>query len=336
MNQPYPLKIDAYSHIAPKRFRDRLAKIAPKECAYAIDAIPAVWDLDRRFKMMDRYQGLVQVIAPSRPALESAAPGKAIDLAKVANDEIARLVADYPERFPAGVACLPLNNIKAASKEIDRAIKELRLRGVLIYSPINDKPLDLPEFEPLYEKMAKYDLPILIHPMRNPDYPDYRTEKESKYRLYNMLGWPYETMAAMTRLAFSGIFERYPNLKFITHHCGGGIPFYAERIKQFQEIAEFKRGISYFQNLTKAPLDYYRMFYADTAIYGNAPALMCGHAFFGADRLLFGVDFPLGDLENGTRNYRQTINAIEEMNISAEDKKKIYEDNARKIYRLPI
>jgi len=78
------------------------------------------------------------------------------------------------------------------------------------------------------------------------------------------------------------------------------------------------------------------MFYADTAIYGNTSALMCGHAFFGADHVLFGIDFPLGDVENRDRNYRQTINALEAMDISEEDKKKIYEDNARKLMRLPI
>jgi predicted TIM-barrel fold metal-dependent hydrolase len=78
------------------------------------------------------------------------------------------------------------------------------------------------------------------------------------------------------------------------------------------------------------------MFYADTALYGNAPALMCGNAFFGADHLFFAIDFPLGDMEYGVRNYRQTINAIEEMNISDEDRKKIYEGTARKLFRLPI
>jgi len=78
------------------------------------------------------------------------------------------------------------------------------------------------------------------------------------------------------------------------------------------------------------------MFYADTAIYGNPTALMCGITFFGIDQVLFGIDFPLGDTEFGDRNYRQTINAIEELNITDEDKKKIYEDNARKLMRLPI
>jgi aminocarboxymuconate-semialdehyde decarboxylase len=78
------------------------------------------------------------------------------------------------------------------------------------------------------------------------------------------------------------------------------------------------------------------MFYNDTALYGSTPALMCAHGFFGADHLLFGVDMPLGDMQFGNRNYRQTINAIEAMNISDEDRKKIYEDTAKKLYRLPI
>jgi predicted TIM-barrel fold metal-dependent hydrolase len=88
--------------------------------------------------------------------------------------------------------------------------------------------------------------------------------------------------------------------------------------------------------LRKEAIEYYKMFYADTAIYGNPSALMCGYTFFGADHLVFGVDFPLGDTENGDRNYRQTINAIEQMDISDADRKKIYEDNARSLMRLPI
>jgi len=289
-----------------------------------------------RFRIMDKYEGLVQVITPSWPSVELAAPKSAVDLAMALNDEMAELVAQYPERFPAAVAGLPMNDMDAALKETDRAIKQLRMRGVLIYTPVADKPLDAPEFMPLYEKMSQYNLPILIHPMRNPDYPDYRTETESKYRLYNTFGWPYETTAAMTRLIFSGVLEKYPNLKIVTHHCGGMVPYFSERIKQFQDLGEFRWGLKYFDRLTKPPIDYYKMFYADTALYGNTSALMCGFTFFGADHLLFGIDMPLGDMEFGNRNYRQTINAIEEMSITDEDRTKIYEENARNLYRLPV
>jgi aminocarboxymuconate-semialdehyde decarboxylase len=220
-------------------------------------------------------------------------------------------------------------------KEVDRAINELMFRGVLIYTPINGKPLDSPEFMPLYEKMSQYDLPILIHPMRSIDYPDYITENASKYRIFSTFGWPYETTVAMTRLVFSGILERYPNLKVVTHHCGGMVPYFEQRIIQFHDTAERRRE-KHKLGLTKAPIEYFKMFYNDTAIDGNTPALMCAYGFFGADHLLFGADMPLGDSQLGYRNYRQTINAIKQMDISDGEKTKIFEGNARKLLRLPI
>ena len=337
MNEPCPLKIDAFSHVAPKKFRERLRKVNPDKCAYMVDTVPPLYDLDARFRIMDRYENLVQVIAPAWPSVEDvASPSVALELARVLNDEMAELVRTYPDRFVAAVACLPMNDMDAALKEADRAIRDLRFRGVLIYTPINDKPLDSPEFMPLYEKMSLYDLPLLIHPMRNPDYPDYRTENAARYKTASLFGWPYETTIAMTRLIFSGVLEKWPNLKFVTHHCGAMVPYFSERIKQFYDIDEMRRGEKYFQGLTKAPVDYYRMFYADTALYGNAPALMCGHDFFGPERLLFGIDMPLGDLEFGMRNYRQTINAIDAMAISEEAKKMLYVENARRVYRLPV
>jgi aminocarboxymuconate-semialdehyde decarboxylase len=165
------------------------------------------------------------------------------------------------------------------------------------------------------------------------DHPDYLTEKVSRYNMFSLFGWPYDTTSAMARLVFSGIMEKYPNLKIVTHHLGGMVPFYAERIRQFTQISRVGQEKLY---LKKDCIDYFRMFYADTAIYGNPTALTCGVTFFGADHVLFGIDFPLGDSEHGDRNYRQTINAIEAMGLSDEDKKKIYEDNARKLMRLPI
>ena len=125
----------------------------------------------------------------------------------------------------------------------------------------------------------------------------------------------------MTRLAIGGILEKYTNLKMVTHHCAGMVPYFAERVRQFMQHVQ-RRGKEDL-GLTRDALDYYQMFYNDTAPYGNPKALECAHAFFGADRILFGVDFPLGDTEHDSRNYRQTINAIDEMAITDEDRKKI-------------
>jgi uncharacterized protein len=267
------------------------------------------------------------------PVEHVAGPKKAAELARLADDEMAELLVKYPDRFTGALATLAMNNMDEALKETDRCIQDLGFNGVYLHTPVDEKPLDLPEFLPLYEKMAQYDLPIVIHPMRKIDHPDYLTEKTSKYIMFSMFGWPYDTTSAMARLVFSGIMEKYPGLKVVTHHMGGMVPFYAERIRQFTQIRRPKgEGII----LKKESIDYFKMFYADTAIYGNTPALMCGWDFFGPDHVLFGIDFPLGDTEKGDRNYRQTINAIEAMAISDEDKKKIYEDNARKLMRLTI
>jgi len=283
---------------------------------------------------MDKYEPLRQVLTLGRVPVEHVAgPAKAADLAKQANDEMAELVVKYPDRFVAALATLAMNNMNAALKETDRAIKDLKFKGVYLHTPVDEKPLDAPEFLPLYEKMAEYDLPIVIHPMRKVDHPDYLTEKVSRYNMFSLFGWPYDTTSAMARLVFSGIMEKYPNLKIVTHHLGGMVPFYAERIRQFTQVMRIGEEKPV---LKKDAIDYFHMFYADTAIYGNPTALKCGHEFFGPDHVLFGIDFPLGDTEHGDRNYRQTINAIEQMDITEEERKKIYEDNARKLMRLPI
>jgi len=334
MKPPYQLKIDAYSHIVPPKYGEALHKVAPQIYEQQVLFCPPLYDLDRRFEIMDRYQPLRQVLTLGRiPVEHVAGPKKAAELARMADEEMAELIIKYPDRFVGALASLAMNNIDAALEEADYAIKTLRFKGVYLHTPVDEKPLDSPEFLPLYEKMAEYDLPIVIHPMRKIDHPDYLTEKQSKYNMFSLFGWPYDTTSAIARLVFSGIMEKYPNLKVLTHHLGGMVPFYAERIRQFTQVMRIGEQKPF---LKKDAIEYFRMFYADTAIYGNPAALMCGHAFFGADRILFGIDFPLGDTEHGDRNYRQTINAIEQMAISEEDKKKIYEDNARKLMRLPV
>jgi uncharacterized protein len=334
MKLPYQLKVDAYAHIVPPKYREVLYKVAPRMHDTQVLACPPLYDLEKRFRIMDKYEPIRQVLTLGRIPVEHIAdPQKAADMARIADDEMAELVVKHRDRFAGALATLAMNNMDEALKETERAIKDLKFNGVYLHTPVDEKPLDAPEFLPLYKMMSDFDLPIVIHPMRKADHPDFLSEKESKYFMFSLFGWPYDTTAAMARLVFSGIMEKYPNLKIVTHHMGGMVSFYAERIRQFTQLFENRGTIPW---LKKAPLDYFKKFYADTAIYGNTPALMCGHAFFGADRILFGIDFPLGDVECGDRNYRQTINAIEQMKISDEDRKKIYEDNARTLMRLPI
>ena len=327
------MRIDIYTHILPTRYKEALYERAGSaRLRETIEAVPTLFDLDSRFRILDRYE-CVQVLTLGLPPIETIAEGKAaVEFARIANDSMAELVTKYPDRFVAGVASLPMNDMDGALEEADRAIQSLNLKGIQICSSINGKPLDSPELFPLYEKMESYDLPIWIHPGRGVRTPDYPGEKASKYQIWSIFGWPFETTAAMTRLIFSGVLNRYPSLKIITHHCGAMVPYFAERIDCACDMAEMlKEPVK--QALNKPPLDYYRMFYNDTAVSGSRSALMCAYDFFGPEHILFGTDMPM-DNEHGARLVRQTIEAIERMDIPDGDKKLIFEENARRLLGL--
>jgi predicted TIM-barrel fold metal-dependent hydrolase len=331
------MKIDIFPHILPVKYKEAFQKVNKSEVFIKMhNIIPTLSDLDYRFRIMDEYDHLMQVLTLSSPPVENFAdPKQSAELSKLANDEMAELVVKYPDRFAAAVACLPMNDMNAALDEMDRAINDLHFRGVQIFTPINDKPLDSAEFLPLYEKMSQYDLPIWIHPQREMDYPDYRTEKTSKYAVHSMLGWVYETSSAMVRLVLSGILEKYANLKFIVHHGGAMIPFLNRRVASFIDFSATRLKNRILEHISGPPIDYFKMFYADTAIYGNTAGLMCSYDFFGAQHLLFGTDMPY-DSQFGLTFTGETIKSIEQMAISDAEKKMIFEDNARGLLHLPI
>ena len=333
------MKIDVFTHIIPPKYRDALYKKADprffgENWDKVIEGTPALSDMDNRFRVLEKYEGLSQVLTIASPALEeSSSPENAVYLAKVANDEMAELVLKYPDKFTAAVACLPVNDIEATLLEAERAIKQLKFKGVQIYTPANGKAIDSPEFMPLYEEMSRYDLPIWIHPARARNVPDYRSESHSRFYIYQMFGWPYETTAAMVRLVFSGVFDKFPGIKFITHHCGAMIPYFSERLVVGQDYAETNLQAKWKRALNKPPIDYFRMFYADTALNGNAAALTCGYEFFGAEHIVFATDFPYDD-QKGERFTREVIKGVESLKIPAKQKKMIFEGNARKLLHL--
>lgn len=329
------MKIDIYAHMVLPKVKEMV--LAKQEHIKIIKTNPAVYDLDVRFRIMDKHPDVVQVLTlPGTTVEELVGPGQAsIDLARNINDEMAEIVYKYPERFVAGVATLPLSDIDASLKEIDRAVNDLKLRGILVRIPIFNKSVDRPELFPLYEKMCEHNLPIWFHPQSTPKVPNYADEKESRYFVWHLWGLPWETTVAMTRLVFSGVMEKYPRLKIITHHCGGMVPFFAGRIVNHYNFAEMLDKENYKNGLTEPHIEYFRRFYNDTAIVGNPAALMCGYTFFGAEHLLFGTDAPM-DFQFGYYCTQATIEAIEQMDIPDTDKKKVFEDNARKLLRLPV
>jgi uncharacterized protein len=226
------MKIDIFCHIFPKNFYDRMLSSAGAGdyMQKRVRGIPSVIDLDVRFRMMDRFPDYVQVISLAAPPIEALGnPKQTAALAREANDGMAELVSKYPDRFPGFVASLPMNDVKASMEEIDRAILRLGATGIQIFSNVNGRPLDDPSYLPIFEKMAERNLPIWMHPTRGASFPDYQTEKKSKFEMWWVFGWPYESSVAMARIALAGYFDRFPNLRIITHHMGGMIPYFSGR-----------------------------------------------------------------------------------------------------------
>lgn len=283
--------------------------------------------MESRFKILGKFEGFREVITLLTPPVEMVAPPKdSLELAKLGNDEIMEMVAKYPDHFVAGVACLPMNSIDNALKEAERAMKELHMKGVQLYTPCNDKPLDSPEFFTLYEMMVKYDLPIWIHPLREANVPDYKGETNSKYRLYQTVGWPVETTLAALRLVFGGVMEKYPDLKIILHHSGGMIPFFSGRLAgESAQLLNQNAGVNV--TISRSPMEYFKMFYADTALSGySTPALMAAYAFFGAEHMVFATDLMFG--------VEKKITSTDQMIIPDQDKYKICEGNAKRLLKL--
>jgi aminocarboxymuconate-semialdehyde decarboxylase len=337
-------KLDIFNHIYPTPFHDQFMKLAPtyKDIGKRMRNIPMLADLDVRFRVMDTFgDDYQQVFSLPTPPIEvfakNFAPSVALDLARAANDGMAELVQKYPARFPGFVAALPLGQPDAALAELHRAVDDLGARGFQITSNILGKPITAAEFLPLFEAMAKYDLPIWMHPFRGPDFADYQTEDRSQFEIWWTFGWPYDTSVAMARLVFEGYFDRFPNLKIIAHHMGAMIPYFEGRLGPgMDQLGSRTSDIDYtavLKSLKKRPLDYFKMFYADTAVFGAYDATVCGLKFFGVDHVLFSSDAPF-DPEQGPMYIRETIKIVDRLEISEADREKIYWRNSAALLKL--
>ncbi len=334
------MKIDIFNHVLPKKYFDRVNQMTSNlgDLDRRMRNIPILVDMDARLKMMDEIGDYVQVLSLAAPPLEAlAGPDLSPDLARVANDSMAEIVERHRDRFPGFVASLPLNNPDAAGAEIDRAIRDLKAVGVQFFSNVQGKPLDLPEFKPLFAKMAGYDLPIWLHPARTSGFADYKTEDKSKYEIWWALGWPYETSVAMIRIVFAGYFDLWPEIKIITHHMGAMIPYNEGRVGSGYDVLGVRSpGEDYgnlLKTLKKRPLDYFKMFYADTALFGALTATKCGVEFFGAKNVLYGTDCPFSPTK-GSDYIRETVRVLDAVPISEQERQLIYEGNARRLLRI--
>ena len=333
-------KIDVFNHIYPPDYYARVMKVAPdyKDIGKRMRGIPMLADLDVRFRVMDAFEEYQQVLSLPTPSIELfAPPGDAQDLARAANDGMADLVDRYPHRFPGFVASLAYDDPDGAVEEAQRAVEDLGASGIQVFTNVFGKPIVAPEFLPLFEVMAGYDRPIWLHPFRGADVADYKTEDRSQYEIWWTFGWPYETSVAMARIVFAGLFDRFPALKIITHHMGAMAPYFEGRIgpgwDQLGARTSDQDLSAVLKTLEKRPIDYFRMFYADTALFGAYDATVCGLRFFGPNRVVFASDAPF-DPERGPMYIRETIAIVDRLPVTTEERERIYWRNAAALLKL--
>jgi predicted TIM-barrel fold metal-dependent hydrolase len=332
------MKIDIFNHFMPKAYLDRLGGFIPGHPVLtAFPRLKTLWDLDARRAVMDEFGDTQHVLSLANPPPELIGPpDKTPELVRFANDALADICRKHPDRFPTYIASLPMNNVEASVAEAERAITQLGARGVQVFTNVAGKPLSAPEFRPVFRALASHDLGVWVHPMRTAQFSDYASEKESQNEIWFSFGWPYETTACMTRLIYSGIFDELPGLKIISHHMGGMIPYFSGKIKLgFRQIffgTPDGNPAAADAGLKKHPLDYYKMLYADTALGEVAPT-RCGHAFFGTGHCLFATDAPF-DSEQGRGLMRNTVAAVNALEIPQTEKEAIFAGNARALLKL--
>ena len=225
---------------------------------------------------------------------------------------------------------------EAAAKEAERVLSN-GANAIQLHTNVDGAPIDQDQFLPIYEIIEKSGKPILLHPIRTREMADYRSEATSKYEICSVIGWPFETGAALARLVFSGIMDRFPNLKVISHHLGGIIPYFEGRVAHsWDQLGARTSDEDYsilLKKLKKRPFDYFKDFYGDTALAGARAPTICGLSFFGPDRVLFASDCPF-DKEEGRGYIRSTMAVMESLELPEEDMKKICHRNAETMFGL--
>jgi len=279
-------------------------------------------NIERRLEHMDRLGVDVHVLTIPAPGADRFEGDGAIKIAQVANDAIAGIARRHPKRF-IGLFTLPTCNVKASLDELERSVNELGLKGFGCFANLNGQALDREELLPIYERLAKYKLPVYIHPTA-----PLATEATGIDIMPTLIfGWAFDSTVAMTRLVYGHVLERFPEINFVVADVGGVLAFFAQRaINIYSGRTE---EIRQRYGLKENPLDSFRRFYVDTADH-PASTLRCVKDFFGAKRMVLGTNYPYGP-EEGCLLVKNSLKAIDGLELAAAEKAKVLGGNAARI-----
>ncbi len=278
---------------------------------------------EERLRIMDEAGVDVHLLALTSTGVQALETELAVSIATLGNDRLAAAIARHPTRY-AGLATIAPQDPRRAVKEMERAIRTLKLNGVMINSHTNGEYLDELKFWPILEAAAGLGVPIYIHP-RSPS--PAMAQPYRKYHLEHAIwGYAVETGLHAVRLIMSGVFDKYPTLKIVIGHMGENIPYALYRMDWMHSRAPVAMDRP---KLALTPSEYFkRNFMITTSGVNWHPALRFCIEVLGADNIMWAVDYP----------YQETHEAVRFMNeapISDEDKKKIFHRNAERVFRIP-
>lgn len=305
MREGPKLKIDAFAHILPPRFLEKMLKIDPNLFEkYPYFKNELLTEPGKMRKNLPKEVKQIISIVNVNPE-DYLSPRKAAQYCIEANEELVSIISKNEDIYYKGIAMLPLNNIPAAIEIIEnQELADEKLIGVQLFTRALGKSIASSIYEPIFRKISEHNLAIWLHPIFDNRKPDNNL----------VFSWEYEISQAMLQIVQAGLFQKYPNCKVIVHHAGGMIPYFSERINHIIEqpyVADF------------------RNFFVDTALLGNTGALELALNFFGEDHLLFGTDSPFGISPNGPTS--EIIQSINQMKIGDDLKEKIFSKSIEQI-----
>jgi 2,3-dihydroxybenzoate decarboxylase len=276
-----------------------------------------------RLQIMDDNGVDVHLLSLTAPGVQVFDDARATALAALVNDRLAETIAQHPSRF-AGLAAVAPQDPKAAAAEIERAVRELGLNGVVINSHTRNEYLDDEKFWPIFEAAEGVGAPIYIHP-RSPS-----AQMAAPYKRFGLetgiYGFQAETGLHAIRLICSGVFDRFPDLTIVLGHLGEGVPFWLWRVDYMHPV---RSSFNTRPRLELKPSEYFtRNFRITTSGMNWPPALRFCIEAVGADNIMFAIDYP----------YQLTEGAVQFMNdvpIPDEQKRKIFHQNAERVFRIP-
>lgn len=325
------LKIDIHNHFYPASYFEKIRELGAPDYRFATDASgattiefrgtrffgvqPPMTDAVLRIEEMDRVGVDVQVLSLSVPNVYFADEGWEPEIARKTNDAYAELVSRHPRRFKA-LASVPMDVPDEASKELARALDELKLQGVLLLSHIRGKPLTDPRFRPFFEEADRRNLFVLIHPML----PVGMAEQLNDYVLGPLVGFPFDSTLAVARMCFDGLFRDFPNIRFLVPHLGGAIPYLLPRLDQgYRDFPACREKID------QPPSFYLKKLYFDTVSASGATVDFV-RDLVGTSRIAFGSDYPhLPGSMSGS------VSTLESLGMSEADKARIFSGTALSI-----